>query len=105
MNRKVITEIVSFEIISNVSNSDFINIVRSVEEEFHIKQNGYIDSELVKGTKNCWTIIMHWESLEEVKQASKLMMKDPITENFRQVVIPTSVKMSYLEQCKTWKKK
>lgn len=104
MKRKIVTEIVNFEITTNLSESDFINIVRMVEEEFHMKQSGYIDSELLKGKKKCWTIVMHWESMEQVKQTSKLMMKDNITEDFRQVIIPTSVKMSYLEQVQTWKK-
>jgi len=104
MKKNIVTEIVSFEIVTGLSKNDFIDIVRIVEEEFHMRQSGYIDSELLRGKKNCWTIIMHWESLEQVKQASKLMMKEKITENFRQVIIPTSVKMSYLEQVKTWKK-
>lgn len=104
MNKKIVTEIVNFDITTNLSEIDFINIVKVVEEEFHMKQSGYIDSELLKGKNNCWTIIMHWESLDEVRQASKLMMKDPITEYFRQAVIPTSVKMSYLEQMQTWNK-
>jgi heme-degrading monooxygenase HmoA len=102
MKRNVITEIVNFEIANDLSESDFINIVEIVEEQFHMKQSGYIDSELLKGKKNFWTIIMHWESLEQVKQASKLMMKDKTTENFRQAIIPTSVQMSYLEQVKIW---
>jgi hypothetical protein len=104
VKRKIVTEIVNFEITANLSENEFINIVKVVEEEFHMKQSGYIDSELLKGKNNCWTIIMHWESFDRVKQASKLMMKDPITENFRKVVIPTSVKMSFLEQMQTWNK-
>ena len=104
MDKKVITEIVSFEINKDVSNGQFVEIVNLAEKDFHMNQNGYIDSELVKGKENKWTIIMHWESLEEVKQASKLMMKDLKTEKFRKVIIPTSVKMTYYEQVQTWSK-
>lgn len=103
MKRNIVTEIVNFEIVKDLSESDFMNIIEIVEEKFHMKQSGYIDSELLKGKKNCWTIIMHWESLEQVKQASKLMMKEKLTENFREAIIPTSVKMSFLEQVKIWK--
>ncbi|MGM0532415.1 MAG: hypothetical protein ACQER7_13800, partial [Bacteroidota bacterium] len=68
-------EIVSFDIDNAISDETFKEIVNSVEIEFHMKQAGYIDSELVKGKNNSWTMIMHWESLEEVKHASKLLMK------------------------------
>ena len=87
MDKKVITEIVT-----------------SLEIEFHMKQAGYIDSELVKGKENSWTIIMHWESLEEVKLASKLLMKSDLTKEFRDAIIPSTVRMMYLEQIKTWSK-
>ncbi len=103
MKPNIVTEIVNFEIVKNLSESDFIKIVGIVEEKFHMKQSGYIDSELLKGKGSCWTIIMHWESLEEVKQASKSLMKDAITDAFRKAIIPNSVKMSYLKQVETWK--
>jgi len=104
MDKKVITEIVSFEINDSISIETFTEIVTSLEIEFHMKQAGYIDSELVKGKENSWTIIMHWESLEEVKLASKLLMKSDLTKEFRDAIIPSTVRMMYLEQIKTWSK-
>ncbi len=104
MNKKVITEIVSFDINNSISIETFKEIVTSLEIEFHMMQAGYIDSELVKGRENSWTMIMHWESLEEVKLASKLLMKSDLTEKFRNAIIPSTVRMSYLEQIKKWSK-
>ncbi len=104
MDKKVITEIVSFEINDSISIETFIEIVASLEIEFHMMQAGYLDSELVKGTENSWTMIMHWESLEEVKLASKLLMKSDLTKEFRDAIIPSTVRMSYLEQIMTWSK-
>lgn len=104
MDKKLVTEIVSFDIDNAISDENFKEIVNSVEIEFHMKQAGYIDSELVKGKNNSWTMIMHWESLEEVKHASKLLMKSDLTTSFRQAIIPSTVKMSYLEQIKKWSK-
>ncbi len=104
MKKKMVTEIVNFEIDPNLAEADFIDIVHSVEELFHKNQSGYVDSELLKGKGNSWAMLMHWESMEEVKQASKLMMQDALTAEFRQAIIPTSVKMSYLWQLKCWKK-
>lgn len=102
MDKKLITEIVSFEIVDSISEETFKEIVNSVELEFHKKQSGYIDSELVKGKDNLWTMIMHWELLKEVKLASKLLMKSDLTSEFREAIIPSTVKMSYLEQVKKW---
>ena len=104
MDRKVVTEIVEFEIAEHVSKDSFVDIVSSVENNFHMKQRGYIDSELVKGKDNSWTMIMHWESIDDARQAVKLMMQETSTEEFRQVVDPKTVRMSLLEQIKTWSK-
>lgn len=104
MNRKVVTEIVSFDIDEAVSPDTFTEIVNTLELEFHMQQQGYIDSELAKGIKNSWTMVMHWESMEEVKLASKTMMKSDLTKRFRETIIPSTVKMSYLEQIAVWSK-
>lgn len=104
MNKNIVTEIVSFDIDESIANETFKEIVDSVEIEFHMLQSGYIDSELLKGKNNSWTMIMHWESLEEVKLASKLLMKSDLTERFRQAIIPSTVKMNYLEQINKWSK-
>ena len=104
MDKKLVTEIVSFDIDNAIFDEVFKEIVNSVEVEFHMQQAGYFDSELVKGKSNSWTMIMHWESLKEVKLASKLLMKSDLTTTFRQAIIPSTVKMSYLEQIKKWSK-
>lgn len=100
----MITEIVTFQIVETVSDEQFEKIVKQVETEFHMKQPGYIDSELAKGRNNSWAMVMHWKSLDEVKLASRLLMKDPLTQSFRDAIIPSSVKMSYLEQIESWSK-
>ncbi len=104
MNKNVVTEIVSFDIDESISNETFKEIVDSVEIEFHMLQSGYIDSELIKARNNSWIMIMHWESIEEVKLASKLLMKSDLTKRFRQSIIPSTVKMNFLEQVKKWGK-
>jgi len=104
MNKNIVTEIVSYDIDESITNETFKEIIDSMEKEFHMLQAGYIDSELVKGRNNSWAMIMHWESLEEVKLASKLLMKSDLTERFRQAIIPSTVKMNYLEQINKWSK-
>jgi hypothetical protein len=102
MERKIVTEIVEFKILPDLSVKDFIAIVTHVEEAFHMQQRGYIDSELVNGKQNSWAMVMHWECMEDVKQASKRLMKDESTLHFREAIIPTSVRMLYFDQLKSW---
>ena len=104
MDKKVITEVVSFDITDSISVEAFREIVHALEIEFHMKQAGYIDSELAKGRNASWTMIMHWESLNEAKLASKELMGSPLTERFRNAVIPSSVKMGFSEQIQKWNK-
>ena len=72
--------------------------------KFHSQQKGLIDAELVKGKDDKWAMIQHWESMDDVKEAIKLMMQESSTEEFRQVVDPKTVKISLLEQIKIWNK-
>lgn len=104
MEDSIITEIVKFDIQNSINNSDFVETVAYLENEFHKKQPGYIDSELVKEKEYSWVMVMHWATLDEVKTASRKLMKDPITKNFREALIPQTVKIQYLEQIRAWDK-
>lgn len=103
MDSKIITEIASFNTISGIKESEFIEIVDALEKEFHMNQRGYIDSELVKGKEeNQWIMIQHWETKNDALVSSRRMMQDEITEKFRNSLDPKSVKLSYLEQILKW---
>lgn len=105
MDKSIVIEMVEFKIISGISDADFIKIVDSLETNFHSKQKGFISTELAKGKeKGYWMMIQHWESMEDAKEVIKMMMKTPITEEFRKVLEPTSVKMSLLGQVSLWDK-
>ena len=105
MNNTIITEIVEFKLNTTMTDEEFINIVDALETNFHSKQKGFIDTELIKSEKaGHWQMIQHWESLNDAKEVVKMMMGVPITEAFRKSIDPTSVKMSLLEQVKTWAK-
>lgn len=103
MQQNVVTEIVEFRIVSGISDEMFERIVNDLETNFHSKQSGFIDTELVKGKEERqWVMIQHWASLEEAKEVSKRMFKTPVTEEFRQAVDPAEVKLSIFKQVKTW---
>ncbi len=105
MNENIVTEIVEFKVIPSITDEEVIKIVNSLEENFHSQQIGFIDTELIKGKEvSQWLMIQHWRSMDEVKEVVKMMMKAPITQEFRQTIDPTSVRMSLLKQVKTWGK-
>lgn len=101
--KNIITEIARFEIINGLNEQEFIKIVDFLEKEFHMKQNGYIDTELIKEKDgNQWMMIQHWKTMNDAKESSKQMMKSQLTENFRNSLNPKSVKLLYLEQKLRW---
>ena len=100
---KIITEIVEFKILENISKEDFIKIVDMLETGYHLKQSGYMDTELAYDDKNNkWIVIQHWDSQENMRNASAKMFKEDSTKEFREVLIKESVNMSILFQLKTW---
>lgn len=104
MNKSVCTEIADFQILSNITDEQFIETVEYLEENFHSKQSGFIGTELIKGSEHQWIMIQHWDSIKDAQEASKLMMKMPVTENFRYSLDPKTVKIKYLTQVKKWNK-
>lgn len=98
----MITEIVKFKIVDGLNSEEFIEIVSRLQEGFHKKQNGYINCELAKGSDGNWAMIMHWDSLPNLRSASKLLMKDDSAKEFRDALIPTSVNMTIMEKTREW---
>jgi quinol monooxygenase YgiN len=103
LNRYRCTEIVEFQAAAEITDEDFIKIVEELEENFHSRQKGFIDTELVKDNEpHQWVMIQHWESVEKSKEASKIMMKTPSTEAFRRALDVKTIKIRYLTHVKKW---
>lgn len=100
---RMMTEIVRMKTAEGVVKEDFIKWVNELEVEFHAKKTGYIDSELMfDEKKDEWVMIQHWSSMVELKNASREMFEESITENFRNALDPKSVKMIIYNQVQTW---
>ena len=99
----ITTEIVTMKTMENVGRDEFINIVNGLEKDFHSKQAGFIDTELLYNEKTEeWIMIQHWDNLTNLQTASKKMFNNPITEAFVKSINPKSVKMLMLPQLGTW---
>jgi len=101
---KVVTEIVEFKFSPEIADEECVRIINNLEEKFHSQQNGFLDTELVKGKDHHWVMIQHWAGMEDARAVVKLMMKEAVTEEFRKAIDPTSVKMQLLEQIQIWNK-
>lgn len=97
MKSNICTEIAEFRVLSNISEEKFIEIVKQLEDNFHSKQDGFISTVLAKENEQSeWIMLQQWESVEQAREASKKMMKDTETEEFRNALDPKSVKIRYL---------
>lgn len=88
MNKKVL-ELISFEIVSDVSEKDWLQGVKDLDD-FYKMQEGYIDMQMVK-EENRWMLVLNWHSEEAYKNASMDMMKSEMTKNFISYIIPQTV--------------
>lgn len=99
----ITTELVTMKSVGTVTKEEFVSIVNGLEINFHSKQPGFIDTELLYDEENrVWIMIQHWETKEQLKAASKRMFKDSAAELFVTSVEPKSVKMKIITQIKTW---
>lgn len=58
-----------FEVRLGVSDEELMQASERVQNEFLVKQKGYIKRELLKGKDNQWADLVYWESEEDAKAA------------------------------------
>lgn len=103
MNNTITTEIAEFKTVDGITDEHFFDIVNSLEIKYHMKQKGYIDTELIKGKEDKkWLLIQHWRNKEEAKEASKNFVNSSDTLEFRNSLEPKSVSLYFTEQLGKW---
>ena len=101
----IATEIVTMKIAPDITKEMFVSIVDQLERNFHSKQIGFIDTELLYDDESGdWTMVQHWETMGQLKTASEKMFQDAEAAAFVKALNPASVKMSILPQIKVWGK-
>lgn len=99
----IITEIVKMKPVEGITKDEFIGIVDGLEKKFHSKQKGFIDTELLyHDEENEWYMIQHWNSKDELKEASKKIFIDKDAEDFVKSLDKQSVKMLIMPQVNKW---
>ena len=101
---QIITEIVTVKLADDITKDEFVSIVDGLERDFHSKQLGFIDSELIYDEQNdTWIMIQHWETAEQLKEASRKIFEDSAAKSFVQALDPKNVKMIIAPQLGVWK--
>lgn len=99
----IATEIVTMKIAQEITKDEFIGIVDGLERNYHSRQPGFIDTELLYNEESKeWIMVQHWASMEDLKVASDKMFQDGEAAPFVKSLDPSSVKMSILPQLKAW---
>lgn len=99
----IITEIVTMKLAAVLTKDEFVSIVDGLEKDFHSKQSGFIDSELIYDEKNdTWIMVQHWETMEQLKEASRKIFADSAAEPFVKSLDPKSVKMTIAPRLGAW---
>ena len=74
-----------------------------LQNDFHSKQKGFDDTELIRGRdERTFLMIQHWETMSDCKNVVKKMMKEPLTEEFRQTIDPKTMKMTLSNRLNRW---
>ena len=99
----IVTEIVTMKTIPGITRSEFENIVNNLEQDYHSKQDGFIDTELLYDEPvDEWIMVQHWKSAKHLRCASQKMFQADEASEFVKSLDRKSVKMKILPQIKTW---
>jgi hypothetical protein len=102
MKNEIITEFVKFKMLDSTS-VEHLLLKAEILNEFQIRQDGYIDSELVKKSdENSWCLIYHYESLEKVKVIGEKMRCSKVFDEFIPLIEPGSLEITFCQQFKKW---
>lgn len=100
----MITEIIELKAKEGVSKEEFIEVLDKVECNFHMKQKGFVATELAKGDENNWVLIQYYESMEDIKLVGEKIPQSDVMKEFSKLIVEGSVNIKFLERVRTWEK-
>ena len=104
MKDTIITEFVKFKVPETTTDEQLI-AKADIFNDFQKKQDGFINSELLKDTEeNAWFFIYHYESMEKVKAIGEKMRSCNEFAEFKTLIVPGSIGVTFYPQLKKWLK-
>lgn len=97
-----VTELVKFKVLETTTEDQLLSTVEAFND-FQKKQDGFIDSELVKNlNEDFWQIIYHYENMEKCQVIGKKLRESEEFGNLMSVLDTETLSLSFFSQVKTW---
>jgi hypothetical protein len=104
MKHSIITEFVTFKKLETTPDEQLISVAERNVTGFHMKQEGFIDAELVKDVEeNEWCFIFHYESLEQIMAVGEKMRKSREFGEFIPLIVPQSIHATFNDHLRRWR--
>lgn len=99
----MITEFVKFKVLETTTDEQLISKADNHINDFQKKQDGFVDTELVKNVEeNEWCFIFHYESLEKIKAVGEKMRNNKAFDELNALIVPGSISVTLYHQLRKW---
>jgi hypothetical protein len=102
MKTTIITEFVKMEALQTTTDEQ-IMAKADIINGFLQKQDGFIDSELVKALEgNTWYFLYHIENIEKLRVVGEKLRSNKLFDELTSVIVAGSMSFSFFSQIKRW---
>lgn len=91
MKQKGSIEIITFNLVDNTEEQSYYHGLQ-VLDTFYKNYEGYYGMDIARVDDDRWTLVLRWASRELEKEASANMMKSDVTNPFKMLINPKTVK-------------
>jgi len=103
MKNTMITEFVNFKALETTTDEQLLSKADIFINGFLKMQDGFVDAELVKdGEGDAPCFIIHYESFEKVKAIVAKMGNCKEFDEFKTVIVPGSIGVTFHQNLRTW---
>lgn len=93
----MIIEILRFQLSRGADEAAFLAADRRVQTEFAYQQPGMLRRTTAKGPDGTWVVVDLWRSAADADRCDALWGEDPVTDEFRGLIEPHSVRTERFE--------
>ncbi len=101
MDKKISIEHVRGKLKNGIDEKSVMPVLDSMHELIE-KQPGFISREIFKGEGRLIGAVVHWNSLDEAKQAERLVHESPVSAQLFSLLEPDSMSVEFLEVIKRY---
>jgi hypothetical protein len=102
MKTTTITELVKIEALQSTTEEQLM-AKADVINGFLQRQDGFIDSELVKALEgNIWYFVYHIENMEKLRSVGEKLRSSKLFDELTPLIVPGSMSVSFFSQIKRW---